>query len=95
MLSIRACSLFLCTVAYTAADVGIVEGLFESAEAEVGEETTLHINGTIPLWLDGDYLKNSASKFGECHEETRPSCKVAVSDLCSCFSGVYHQLLVL
>ena len=40
-------------------------GLATTSTAEVNEEAELKVNGTIPSWLCGDFLKQSASKFEE------------------------------
>lgn len=39
------------------------EGLATSALAEVLEEATLQVEGDVPSWMVGDFLKQSASKF--------------------------------
>jgi carotenoid cleavage dioxygenase-like enzyme len=41
----------------------VTEGLFTTAPDELLKETQLQVNGTVPTWLCGDYLKQSASQF--------------------------------
>jgi len=51
-------------------DEGLVDGLFSTAAYETPTDMLLRINGSVPPWLDGDYLKQSASRDNAAFNDT-------------------------